>query len=235
MLLSLNDNTIFKFFLIRKNASTFISPCFARTAGACQHTLALLYVFKLVCLPLILNTCWFGETGQVILRHFKNVTCHHRANKASWWVWKSGDVYRWVHCPDVKGKTGWGWLEVRGKVLGEAIQLLQENHLLNFVFLATPRGMCDLSSPTRDRTHISCSRWVLTTEPRQKSHILAFFAFNCNGTANYWHACFYIWPESACGTGTDFRNNLKRVLICRGIWYVMIVLKPALLTFTRNS
>ena len=43
-------------------------------------------------------------------------------------------------------------------MLGEAIQLLQENHLLDFVFLATPHGMCDLSSPIRDRTHISCSR-----------------------------------------------------------------------------
>ena len=127
MLLSLNDNTIFKFFLIRKNASTFISPCFARTAGACQHTLALLYVFKLVCLPLILNTCWFGETGQVILRHFKNVTCHHRANKASWWVWKEWwclplSPLPWCERKDGLGVTGgegqgawWGHTASSGK------------------------------------------------------------------------------------------------------------------------
>ena len=51
-------------------------------------------------------------------------------------------------------------------MLGEAILLLQENHLLDFFFfLVTPRGMCDLSAPARDRTHVSCSRRVLTTEP----------------------------------------------------------------------
>ena len=52
-------------------------------------------------------------------------------------------------------------------MLGEAIPLLQENHLLDFFFffLVTPCGMCDLNAPARDRTHVSCSRRVLTIEP----------------------------------------------------------------------
>ena len=43
-----------------------------------------------------------------------------------------------------------------------------------FLFLAAPRGLRDLSSPTRDGTHMPCIRQILNHGPPRKSLPITF-------------------------------------------------------------
>ena len=122
---------IFFFFLKSvKSASTFVSASFASDCRHFVSTRWLCCVFKSVCLPLILNPCWLGETGQIISKHFKNVKCHHRARAITLQLnplplkWeesrfddeygKSDNVTAKSIAPEVRGKSVWRWLEGEG-------------------------------------------------------------------------------------------------------------------------